>query len=56
MKRMIRKIICWLVGCNWICLHRHTVTRDDINRFEATTLSGWECARCSNRKHEQWDG
>ena len=53
MKRMIRRMICWFVGCNYICLHMHN-WETDYNR--SSTMSGWQCTRCDDRRHEQWDG
>lgn len=52
MQKIIHKFICWLVGCNYICLHRHEWQHGDWNY---STSSGWKCIRCGNQLFEQWD-
>lgn len=44
MKNLIRKLICWLIGCNYICLHRRLRTWED--NVGGSTFSGWQCTRC----------
>lgn len=53
MGKMIRKLICYLVGCNYICLHWHFWQHD---LTVGSTTSGWQCIRCGDRRFEQWDG
>ena len=56
MKKMIRRMICWFVGCNYICLHRHTRQLEPWQgSMPMSTTSGWQCTRCDDRLHEQWD-
>ena len=56
MKRMIRRMICWFVGCNYICLHRHTRIFDQFHySVGSSTTSGWQYVRCDDTRNEQWD-
>ncbi len=52
MKKVIHKFICWFVGCNHICLHRHQ-WENGVGTY--STSSGWLCVRCGDQRFEQWD-
>lgn len=48
----VNKFICWLIGCNYICLHRHK-WENGLQNYSTST--GWQCVRCGDRRLEQWD-
>ena len=54
MLHKIRKVICSLIGHNYINLYRETWNADNWRDFSSTT-TGWECQRCGHQKSAQWD-
>lgn len=47
----IRKLICSIIGHNYICLHKEMWG----NHGSKSTTSGWKCQRCEHQSIEQWD-
>ena len=55
---MIKKLICYLIGCNSICLFRyHWSGNNDMPGYcgQSSETTHWECQRCGKQRHEQWD-
>ena len=53
MQKLIRKTICWTIGCNSICLFKRHWGAEDGS--EGSMSTGWQCERCGKTKFEQWD-
>ena len=52
MKNKIRKLICWIIGHRYRCLHRHLWGTEHRG---GSTTTAWECQCCGEQDVQQWD-